>query len=84
MKIIVPVIPRSQNEVMRMHHMRQRQYLHDMAAAVKACARDRPGYHRARVTITYYFPDARRRDPDNYTGGGAKGMIDGLVRAGVI
>jgi len=33
------------------------------------------------VTITYFFPDARKRDPSNYCG---KFETDGLVKAGVI
>ena len=36
---------------------------------------------RARVTLTYFFPDRRRRDPDNYAG---KLILDGLKAAGVI
>lgn len=36
---------------------------------------------RAKVDITYYFPNKRRRDPDNYSG---KFILDGLVRAGVL
>lgn len=35
----------------------------------------------AQVNITYFFPDKRRRDPDNYSG---KFILDGLVRAGVL
>ena len=33
------------------------------------------------ITIDYYFPDRRRRDPDNYSG---KMLLDGLRKAGVI
>ena len=33
------------------------------------------------VTITYYFKDRRRRDPDNYSG---KFLLDGLVKAGIL
>ena len=35
----------------------------------------------ATVKITYFFPDNRRRDPDNYAG---KMILDGLTAAGVI
>lgn len=38
-------------------------------------------FDRATVRITYFFPDRRRRDPDNYCG---KLLLDGLVRGGVI
>lgn len=36
---------------------------------------------RAEVCITYFFPDKRRRDPDNYSG---KFILDALVREGVL
>lgn len=36
---------------------------------------------KARVRITYYFPDKKRRDPDNYSG---KFILDGLTKAGLI
>ena len=35
----------------------------------------------SRITITYHFPDNRRRDPDNYAG---KFLLDGLRDAGII
>ena len=46
-------------------------------------AKDRPAepYQRAEVSIKYYFPDKRRRDPDNYCG---KMLMDGLTKAGII
>ena len=47
---------------------------------VKRVRPEKP-FDRARVEILYYFPDNRRRDPDNYCG---KLMLDGLTRAGVI
>lgn len=47
------------------------------------CRNDRPDkpYPKATVFLTYYFPDAIRRDPDNYAG---KMILDGLVSGGVI
>ena len=47
-----------------------------------AC-KDRPAepYKRAAVEITYWFPDRRRRDADNYCG---KLLLDGLTKAGII
>lgn len=38
-------------------------------------------YEKAHVTISYYFPDRRRRDADNYSG---KLLMDGLTRGGII
>lgn len=48
----------------------------------RAC-KDRPAepYQWAEVSIKYYFPDRRRRDPDNYCG---KMLMDGLTKAGII
>lgn len=45
--------------------------------------KDRPKepWENATVEITYFFPDRRRRDHDNYAG---KFVLDGLTRAGVI
>ena len=54
-------------------------------AAYYACkaSKDRPAepFEKALVEITYYFPDLRRRDPDNYSG---KFLMDGLKKAGAI
>ena len=38
-------------------------------------------FQQAHVEIMYYFPSARRHDPDNYAG---KFLLDGLTKAGVI
>lgn len=48
-----------------------------------AYCRERPEkpIDRARVTLTYYFEDKRRHDPDNYAG---KMILDGLVRSKII
>lgn len=35
------------------------------------------------ITLEFYFPDKRRRDPDNY-GFACKFIADGLVRAGIL
>lgn len=48
-----------------------------------AASKDRPEqpYSKAVVEITYFFPDHRRHDADNYAG---KFLLDGLTKAGVI
>ena len=38
-------------------------------------------FGKAVVRIAYFFPDKRRRDPDNFSG---KFILDGLTRCGVI
>jgi len=50
---------------------------------VRAAIKKKPKgpIEKAIVNITYYFPDKRRRDPDNYSG---KFLLDGLTRSGII
>ena len=51
-------------------------------AACLACkGRPKQPYEKAVVEITYFFPDQRRRDADNYAG---KFLLDGLTQAKVI
>lgn len=45
------------------------------------CRKPDEPIRRARVEITYFFPDGRRRDPDNYNG---KFILDGLTGAGIL
>lgn len=49
-------------------------------AANKEVSKTMP-WGRAEVIITYHFRDARRRDPDNFSG---KFILDGLTEAGII
>jgi len=53
------------------------------AGIIAALCREKPDkpLRRASVAITYFFPDRRRRDPDNFSG---KMLLDGLTSAGVI
>lgn len=53
------------------------------AQLISFCCRPRPQapIAHAQVTITYFFTDRRRRDPDNYSG---KFLLDGLVSAGIL
>ena len=48
--------------------------------AIKANKPSKP-YDFAEVHISYFFPDERRHDADNYCG---KLLLDGLTRGGVI
>lgn len=52
-----------------------------LAACIEADDKPKAPYTFALVRIDYYFPDLRRRDPDNYCG---KLLMDGLTKAGVI
>lgn len=85
MKITVPEIPPSLNRFAgRLNSWEYRQEKARWKQLVYLlCSKDRPKqpYERAVVSIAYYFPDARRRDPDNYAG---KMILDGLTAAGII
>lgn len=50
---------------------------------IKSAINDRPDkpFGKATVHITYFFPDRRRRDPDNYSG---KMILDPLVCEGIL
>ena len=83
--ISLPGIPPSLNKVAgRQNVWEYRQLKQLWTEAVYAVSRGkRPGkpWDKAGVEIVYYFPDRRRRDPDNYCG---KFLLDGLTEAGVI
>jgi len=41
-----------------------------------------PGIYAKEIKVIFYFPDNRRRDLDNFSY--FKGILDGLVKAGII
>jgi len=85
MTIIAPEIPPSLNRYAGRENSWE--YRNEKARWKQLVAwlakKDRPAtpYPKATVRITYYFPDAIRRDPDNYAG---KMILDGLTAGGVI
>lgn len=80
MKIVIHKIPPSNNKYMGNSHnfniYRQEKVFFQWL--IKAAIRERPKMplKKAIVHIKYYFPDKRRRDPDNYSG---KMLLDPLV-----
>jgi Holliday junction resolvase RusA-like endonuclease len=54
-----------------------------MAMIGAGIRRKRPAtpFRKAAVTVTYYFGDRKRRDPDNYT---PKLLMDPLTKEGII
>lgn len=87
-------VPPSMNDIMRMpvrrpkhlyHETRQAQasdwYARVKYAALAADAIPPEPLQRATVHLAYRFPDAGRRDPDNYAG---KWLLDGMVHAGIL
>lgn len=87
LKIVIPAIPPSLNEYLGNSHnfneyrKAKEAWAWRVFAALPPEARTKPRWKRARVSITYFFSDDRRRDPDNYSG---KFLCDGLKAAGVI
>ncbi|MDE7281712.1 MAG: RusA family crossover junction endodeoxyribonuclease [Ruminiclostridium sp.] len=53
------------------------------AALINVLCKPKPPIPLEGVTVTlrYFFPDGRRRDPDNYSG---KIVLDGLVKCGIL
>lgn len=84
MKYVIGEIPPSWNRYAgrqnAWEYRREKKRWEELVMLCCAKKPDRP-IERARVTITYYFPDRRRRDPDNYCG---KMILDGLTRAGIL
>lgn len=84
MTIVLPFIPPSLNRVAGRGPYNYRQAKAEITEQVRLlCLNQRPQkpIDKADVIIRYYFPDKRRRDPDNYSG---KFLLDGLTKAGVI
>jgi len=82
-KLVMPGVPPSLNAWSRWHWGRRKAYLDSLSSAVGALARAARirRFEHAVVEVTYYFPDRRRRDKDNY---GGKFLLDALCRAGVL
>lgn len=84
MTYIIDDIPPSNNQFIgRTNYRAYQQAKKAWAQQIFFCCRPRPKtpLQKARITITYFFADRRRRDPDNYSG---KMLLDGLVSSGII
>ena len=85
MKITVNAIPPSNNEFISnsKNFNVYRRVKEEWHWLIKSAIRNKPKipYDKAVVTITYFFADNRRRDPDNYSG---KMILDPLVKEGVL
>ena len=84
-RIIVNDIPPSNNAYMgnshsfRAYNAKKQEWHWLIKAAIQS--RPKTPYKCAEVRIIYYFPDGRRRDPDNYSG---KFILDALVKERLI
>ena len=86
--IEVPYLPMSLNKIIRMKRAMICQYYreckNDTIWLIKA-EKNLPGkpFKKAKLIITFVFPDKRARDFDNLIGG-SKGIIDGIKIAKLI
>lgn len=83
-KFTIPAIPPSNNKFMgRDARWEYQDFKKLWCSYVSVYCKRKPEapIYTAKVTLTYYFRDKRRRDPDNYSG---KLILDGLVSAGII
>ena len=83
MKIVINRLPPSNNRFIGRNARWEYQDIKKQWAQLIRLAARPPSepYRKAVVSIRYFFPDKRRRDPDNYSG---KMILDGLVRCGVL
>ena len=84
-RITLPGIPRSLNAFAGRRNIweyrEEKQHWTDLVCLLGRSQRPTKPLDKAVVTISYRFPDKRRRDPDNYNG---KMLLDGLTQAGII
>lgn len=85
MKLVIHEIPPSNNKYLGNSHSfniyrREKERWHMLIRAAIGKRPKKP-LCKAVVTLRYFFPDRRRRDPDNYSG---KLLLDPLVREGIL
>ena len=91
-KLIIPRLPKSGNKIQNWHYHKRHEYNLDWYSEIMVCWRYYQDDHKipqnlplekAKITVTFFFPDKRKRDKENYIRG-AKPIIDGLIYAGII
>lgn len=84
LKYVIPAIPPSNNKYIgRSVQWEYQKVKKQWAVLIQALCKPKPPIPLEGVTVTlrYFFPDNRRRDPDNYSG---KIILDGLVKCGIL
>lgn len=85
-KLTIPGELPTTNEIVaasKKHHMAYANMKKTHTDLVALLARGLPKVKKADFIFTWYCK-SRRKDPDNVSAGGAKFILDGLVKAGVI
>lgn len=90
MKIIINEVPLSKNKYVNLHWSKRAKYKERIQWLILAyllepiVKNERPNYTKARITFNIYFKVKRRRDVQNYLGGGLISWLDVLVDENVI
>lgn len=85
-KIIINEVPLSKNVYMNMHWAKRKEYKEAINWLIyeKALKYGGDPYKKATVTFNIYFKTKRRRDVQNYIGGGLIAWLDALVDRQII
>lgn len=84
LKYVIDALPPSNNKFKgRQNHWEYRNLKKEWEQLIRLVCKPVPKQplEKVNVTITYFFPDKRRRDPDNFNG---VFLLDGLVKAGIL
>ena len=86
MKITINEVPLSKNEYVNMHWAKRRSYKNDIAWLIMRgiVKRIKSKYKKAKIVFNIYFKTNRRRDIQNYLGGGLISWLDALVDQQII
>ena len=82
MKIIINEVPLSKNLYVNQHWSKRKEYKELISWLVYEqiyCIEDRITCKKATITFDIYFKDKRKRDVQNYIGGGIIAILDVLV-----
>jgi len=78
-KIIINEVPLSKNKYVNMHWARRMKYKNDIAWLLCKKRALRRTFYKATITFNIYFKTNRKRDVQNYLGGGLIAWLDELV-----
>ena len=89
MKIIIDEVPLSKNKYVNMHWTERMEYKDMMAwliyeKKINYASTKSPFFEKANITFDIYFKVKRKRDVQNYLGGGLIAWLDALVDNSII
>jgi len=79
MKIIINEVPLSKNLYVNMHWAKRMKYKNDIAWLLCQKRASRRMFYKATITFNIYFKTNRKRDVQNYLGGGLIAWLDELA-----